>query len=1492
MSKKINLDDNEKNFIANESLDGGFFPLGSNGCWHGGVHIKYGDDEGVYPIIGGGNLISYRLNEKEITCELDNKISEYTLKNYSRFIVSGKYENKIESFYNNIGKHILEKKDTSPNIIINAGSANYFLFQNEINLNKNSKLLFYSLYMHIAPYEKYLLKNKNCIFRITNGDENEKRTLLSNINNNAKENGPFYINWKIDIENDDNFSVTCLKNNNILPRTPFIVADENYFYHDFDTSKDINIKIGTGDSILLPANTLEIKPVFESNAFSFKDIEAESPASKFLYTNIEDIDSLTAAPPLYTKAYSGNLKNGKQNKTSTMHPEYIQFESDASNSKDTKDNRKIYEIGFLPKSYLGTKTENKKNIPITDRDCYLRYPIKMDTALPQTLPLRFLKYDIKNKKIYLNNKYVLYPTGCTGEDIFLPTQQVILKIKNEEKDSFGDTSLYEVGIDEMNIFVHKDDIENFNLESETYKIKSLTHYIYFYDDTKKKYRISFCDEYETSEQMELTKTLLFGDSSSLIGKEFHTTKYVENSECGHNKKGDFNYVRIKFKNHNANFIISKNECEKKINAKKNNGEIKDGLIKFTVLKDGMMKTTVFKQKFKKEEYLFISESGIPVESISEDELKKMPEEYNVIGNTDVTIYAMTASGFLPVNTEIEIQDNLITEEKNKDVWEDVWKPDVIELVFYPTKKQGRYFVNESLVKTEIHGSIKEKNNLNKDNYLVIEKSLLRKNSKNDEYPSSYIKISELENKTFSKVPEEAGNTIHITEIDGTSYYIEAENQAEKIISYVTNDFDEKLIKDKLNKNISPNECLGMAGSYMKDDKFIHLSLFTDKEVESLDFTYLNFKNYVPKFYNLTEVVPNEKETKEFMLTSHQIVFNVDKNNNFTDFQKVQLSKMDFYIHIDDMFPRADPSSRQVNYYLKSKFSKPIYLYDKSMKIDLNSTTEPSNKGLANIKKYFLNKTSVFDGTYCGSKLMTTGGNKKASTPLKADSDSTSKDYYCVTLENNTSTYLWIEKNSFGNNLKYTFDDNNKQYIFDKNIIDIKKMPTVMLYETPVHNYKTLAYMEGVKIPEYIVNPTAKTVLLRNGNSYYEEKLYFAFSSEGRDFYIDEDGYKKTVSKKFKLKDFFIVPDEDKKNDLICDIGSLLSQIINKNDGTEAIKSAKKNGITAIMHDKKYEEQKKLLRSLSCKFPFEWDKKYYADDQINFWQNNIDIIDEEYKVLQKIMEKSDIKQDLEKIESLKGKDLFYHYNPFYFLGIFNNLGLFEFNPYDGMKISVNDYRDPATGKKLGTKVFEVKSNPGFAPYLGRGNGVYGEYAGCSQWFNEYPRPNKDQYRHEGVDLVVDYNDCDDIPIKAFINGIVVASGNQKNNSYGNYLIIKATQKYQDMNKYFLLGHLSEKHGKLSVGSYVTPNSTIGYTGNTGHCWGQGYDMQGEINKDKRLLGYGAHLHLHVYLSPKDVTDFLDLIITGEGENQIIYATKKKDTFVVNPFDYSEKRFLEK
>lgn len=232
---------------------------------------------------------------------------------------------------------------------------------------------------------------------------------------------------------------------------------------------------------------------------------------------------------------------------------------------------------------------------------------------------------------------------------------------------------------------------------------------------------------------------------------------------------------------------------------------------------------------------------------------------------------------------------------------------------------------------------------------------------------------------------------------------------------------------------------------------------------------------------------------------------------------------------------------------------------------------------------------------------------------------------------------------------------------------------------------------------------------------------------------------------------------------------------------------------------------------------------------------------------------------------------------------------EFNPYEGKNIQVDNYMDPETGKNLGTKYFEVKNNPGFAPFIGEGKTVFNGYATCSQWFNEKPYLSS-EYRHEGVDLVIDYHDCDKIPIKSFINGIVVASGDQGFNYYGNYLIIKATEKYNNKNKYYLLGHLSLKHEKLPVGSIVTPNTIVAYTGNTGHCYGQGYDMQGSTNVDKRAFGYGAHLHLQMYLSSDDDDKFLSKICINNGAT--ILATRKGHTYVVNPFDYTEKRFLEK
>ena len=80
-------------------------------------------------------------------------------------------------------------------------------------------------------------------------------------------------------------------------------------------------------------------------------------------------------------------------------------------------------------------------------------------------------------------------------------------------------------------------------------------------------------------------------------------------------------------------------------------------------------------------------------------------------------------------------------------------------------------------------------------------------------------------------------------------------------------------------------------------------------------------------------------------------------------------------------------------------------------------------------------------------------------------------------------------------------------------------------------------------------------------------------------------------------------------------------------------------------------------------------------------------------------------------------------------------------------------------------------------------------------------------------------------------------------------------------------------------------TVGYVGNTGHCFGQGYDVQGENNKDKRVLGYGAHLHLQMYLSEDlNFTKFIQNhgLITSTEEQSIPLNNME----IVNAFNYME------
>ena len=100
-----------------------------------------------------------------------------------------------------------------------------------------------------------------------------------------------------------------------------------------------------------------------------------------------------------------------------------------------------------------------------------------------------------------------------------------------------------------------------------------------------------------------------------------------------------------------------------------------------------------------------------------------------------------------------------------------------------------------------------------------------------------------------------------------------------------------------------------------------------------------------------------------------------------------------------------------------------------------------------------------------------------------------------------------------------------------------------------------------------------------------------------------------------------------------------------------------------------------------------------------------------------------------------------------------------------------------------------------------------------------------------------------------------------------------------------------------------NDIVGYIGNTGHC-GTSYVPKSEWTEldysygngnliannhlNYRAQGYGAHLHLQLYLTEQSNKNFIDdmefnKLKNAKGKNDGITCINKN---IVNPFDYSE------
>ena len=100
-------------FKNNETGDGGFYPIGSNRFWHGGVHLTNAKAVAVMD----GEVIAYRINEKMLT----NTVNGVEVDFSSSFVLI---------------KH-QHPNATSPEIT------------------------FYSLYMHLLPWSEYTPSQKD-----------------------------------------------------------------------------------------------------------------------------------------------------------------------------------------------------------------------------------------------------------------------------------------------------------------------------------------------------------------------------------------------------------------------------------------------------------------------------------------------------------------------------------------------------------------------------------------------------------------------------------------------------------------------------------------------------------------------------------------------------------------------------------------------------------------------------------------------------------------------------------------------------------------------------------------------------------------------------------------------------------------------------------------------------------------------------------------------------------------------------------------------------------------------------------------------------------------------------------------------------------------------------------------------------------------------------------------------------------------------------------
>lgn len=477
----------------------------------------------------------------------------------------------------------------------------------------------------------------------------------------------------------------------------------------------------------------------------------------------------------------------------------------------------------------------------------------------------------------------------------------------------------------------------------------------------------------------------------------------------------------------------------------------------------------------------------------------------------------------------------------------------------------------------------------------------------------------------------------------------------------------------------------------------------------------------------------------------------------------------------------------------------------------------------------------------------------------------------IYMQNNQNTELGMSKDNPPQQLYKWIYKKDAQTIIKKGI---SANGEVQVIDT----YKKNITFETAKIPkdfyETFVSTDLETITI-------EGKEYCKFLIENKAYYVSKnfvDQNKKNLLEEFNSKCISVNLKKNAiSNNEVCPEGKLIitKENINKFKQNLIDKLSEENEdliqyVTPvdgtedynIYNEKKnfYELLSKYLKRTISKHPIEWDFNKIKQDKVCETRGKAPI--DENKCC-------DIAADLRTADSkLFGENSFYFLCPPYFYNKMDELGLFEFNPYEKNTDNLPTCVEPITH-------CSGKDNPGFAPISYtttnyKYNGIY--YARITGHFNDW----YGSYYHEGVD----FEGSVGTPIHSFICGKVVMMKNQKNKHYGLSVLIQKNEKEDGKNVYYLLGHLSEYASDLKIGSIVYPGKVIGTVGNSGNC----YTDDHKITSEERAEGKGSHLHLSFYKTEKPISKLFvnDNFITYYMENEIF----ESDLF--NPFSHNEGR----